>query len=102
MLIYGASGAVGTSAIQLAKPFGAAVTAVCSSNHLDLVRSLGADHTVDYTKEDFTQSGRRYDLIFDAVGKVPKARCKAALTPNGKYIPVSRGIARENLEVCFC
>jgi NADPH:quinone reductase-like Zn-dependent oxidoreductase len=96
VLIYGASGSVGTSAIQLSKRFGAEVTAVCSSKNFELVTSLGADHVIDYTKEDFTKN--RYDLIFDAVGKSSKSHCKDALSVGGKYISVSHGIAKENVE----
>jgi NADPH:quinone reductase-like Zn-dependent oxidoreductase len=98
VLIYGASGAVGTSAIQLAKHFGATVTAVCSSRNLELVKSLGADHVIDYTKENFTQTEARYDLIFDAVGKSSKSNGIIALAPNGKFISVAGGLAKENLE----
>ncbi|MFF2089845.1 NAD(P)-dependent alcohol dehydrogenase [Paenibacillus sp. NPDC058174] len=98
VLINGASGSVGSSAVQLAKHFGAEVTAVCGSSNVDWVKTLGADHIIDYTKEDFTKSGKRYDLIFDAVGKSSKSASKAALTANGKFISVKGGLARENLE----
>ncbi|MFE4709553.1 NAD(P)-dependent alcohol dehydrogenase [Paenibacillus sp. NPDC056722] len=98
VLIFGASGAVGTSAIQLAKHFGATVTAVCSSRNFELVRSLGADHVIDYTQEDFSKKGTRYDLIFDAVGKSSKSSSKQALTLSGKYISVAGGLAKENLD----
>ncbi len=86
VLINGASGAVGTCAVQLAKHFGAYVTAVCSSANVALVRSLGADEVIDYTKEDFTKSGHTYDVIFDAVGKSSFSRCKAALGKTGMYL----------------
>ncbi|WP_042162100.1 NAD(P)-dependent alcohol dehydrogenase [Paenibacillus gorillae] len=98
ILINGASGSVGSSAVQLAKHFGAEVTAVCGSSNVDWVKKLGADHVIDYTKEDFMKSGKRYDLIFDAVGKSSNPAGKAALTANGKFISVKGGIARENLE----
>lgn len=83
VLINGASGGVGTFAVQIAKSIGAEVTGVCSSRNLDLVRSIGADHVIDYTKEDFTRTGQQYDLIFDAVGNCSVADYKRALRPNG-------------------
>jgi NADPH:quinone reductase-like Zn-dependent oxidoreductase len=86
ILVYGASGAIGTAGVQLAKHFGADVTAVCSTKHLDLVKSLGADRVIDYTKEDFTKSGEAYDVIFDAVGKHSFSRCKDSLKPGGAYV----------------
>lgn len=86
VLVNGASGSVGIWAIQIAKHYGAEVTGVCSSTNVELVRSLGAHQVIDYTKEDFTQSGQTWDVIFDAVGKSSYARCKGSLTPNGVYL----------------
>lgn len=88
ILIYGASGSVGTYSVQLAKHFGATVTGVCSTTNLNLVRSLGADKVVDYTKEDFTSLGSHFDLVFDAVGKTSKSICKKLLKPGGKFLSV--------------
>ena len=86
VLIVGASGAVGTAAVQLAKHLGAEVTGVCSTRNLDLVRSLGADHVIDYTQEDFTESGQRYDVIFDTVIKTSFPRCRDSLVEGGVYL----------------
>lgn len=86
VLIYGASGGVGTFAVQLAKSFGAEVTAVCSTRNLDMARSIGADHVIDYTKQDFAQNPQRYDLIFAVNGYHPLSDYKRALSPQGIYI----------------
>ena len=95
VLIYGASGAVGTAAVQLANYYGAEVTGVCSAKNSELVKSLGADLVIDYQNEDFTEKQERYDLIFDAVGKITKNQCKEALTLNGRFVSVERqGIAK--------
>jgi NADPH:quinone reductase-like Zn-dependent oxidoreductase len=86
VLIYGASGSVGAYAVQLAKHFGAHVTAVCSTSHVALVKSLGADQVIDYTKEDWTRSGETYDLLFDAVGKTSFPGCLSVLKKDGVYL----------------
>jgi NADPH:quinone reductase-like Zn-dependent oxidoreductase len=100
VLIYGASGALGMAAVQLAKFFGAQVTGVCSTAKLELVKSLGADNVIDYTREDFTQSGKTYDIIFDTSGKSPFSGCLSSLKKNGLYLravhinpsPILRGL----------
>ncbi|MCA9973494.1 MAG: NAD(P)-dependent alcohol dehydrogenase, partial [Anaerolineales bacterium] len=88
VLIYGASGSVGSYAVQIASAMGAEVTGVCSTRNLDMVRSLGADHVIDYTQDDFTQRGATYDVIFDAVGKSSSAASKQVLKETGVYLSV--------------
>lgn len=88
VMIYGASGSVGTFAVQLAKHFGAEVTGVCSTSNVELVKSLGADHVIDYTREDFSQQGAIYDVVIDTVGKASPASAKKALRPSGTYLNV--------------
>jgi NADPH:quinone reductase-like Zn-dependent oxidoreductase len=92
VLISGASGSVGSFAVQLAKRFGAQVTAVCSTSSIDLVRSLGADAVIDYTHEDFTKNGEKYDAILDVTGKVPFPKLKGSLTKSGVYLAVQAGV----------
>ena len=87
ILVHGASGSMGTAGVQLAKHFGAHVTAVCNTKNVELVRSLGADDVIDYTREDFTKNGQTYDVIFDAVGKHSFRRCKQSLKPRGIFVP---------------
>ena len=98
VLIYGASGSVGTYAIQLARYFGAEVTGVCSTANLDMVKSLGADHVIDYTKEDFSSREERYDVIFDTVAKFPKSQYSKVLAPNGTYVSMARLDTKEKME----
>ncbi len=92
ILIYGASGAIGTAGVQLARYFGADVTAVCGTKNLELVKSLGADRVIDYTKEDFTKNGQTYDVIFDAVGKRSFKQCRDSLEPGGLYLPTDGAV----------
>lgn len=89
VLIYGASGSVGTYAIQIAKAYGAEITAVCSTANTELVTRLGAHTAIDYTKEDFTRTEARFDIVFDAVGKTSRSACRHLLKPGGKYVSVT-------------
>jgi NADPH:quinone reductase-like Zn-dependent oxidoreductase len=91
VMLNGSTGAIGSAALQLLKQMGANVTAVCPGQHVDQVRSLGADRIIDYTKEDFTQDGQVYDTVFDAVGKSSYGRCKRLLKPRGTYISTDLG-----------
>jgi NADPH:quinone reductase-like Zn-dependent oxidoreductase len=86
VLVYGASGSIGTAAVQLSSYFGAEVTAVCGAANLELARSLGAGKVIDYQREDFTANGERYDVVFDAVGKLRFGHCQDSLTPGGRYL----------------
>lgn len=90
VLIYGATGSVGTYAVQLAKHFGGVVTGVCSGKNKVLVESIGANKVIDYTREDFTKDGETYDVIFDAVGKISLAKCKGSLKNKGTYLTINR------------
>lgn len=87
ILVYGASGSIGTAGVQIAKHFGAHVTAVCNTKNVELMRSLGADEVIDYLREDFTKNGETYDVVFDAVGKHSFLRCRSSLRPGGSYLP---------------
>lgn len=103
ILINGASGGIGTSAIQIAKAMGANVTGVCSTRNLEMVRSLGADRVIDYTQEDFAQGAEEYDVIFDAVAKRTFAQCRRALAPKGRYVTtkISVGLLLQSLWIAL-
>ena len=88
ILVYGASGSVGTYAVQLAKNFGAEVTAVCSTNKMEMVKSIGADKIIDYTQDDFTKEGKIYDVVFECVAKTPASICKRVLKKKGRYLSI--------------
>ena len=97
ILIYGASGSIGTAGVQLAKHIGAHVTAVCNTANLEVVRSLGADEVIDYTVEDFAANGQTYDVVFDAVGKKSFATCKGSLNAGGSYVSTDLGPYSQNV-----
>jgi NADPH:quinone reductase-like Zn-dependent oxidoreductase len=101
ILIYGASGSVGTFAIQLAKNYGAEVTGVCSTANVELVKSLGADQVIDYTKDDFTKSGLTYDVIFDAVGKASSSRSKSLLNEKGLFLSIRSSTIQKTEALLF-
>ncbi|MBP7399665.1 MAG: NAD(P)-dependent alcohol dehydrogenase [Chitinophagales bacterium] len=97
VMVYGATGAIGSAAVQLLKHFGAHVTAVCNTKNVDLVKSLGADVVIDYMQEDFTQTQQKFDFVFDAVGKTSFGKCKPILTKKGIYISTELGKNSENV-----
>jgi len=97
ILIYGASGSIGTAGVQLAKYFGADVTAVCNSKNVELVKSLGADRVIDYTEDDFTKNGQTYDVVFDAVGKSSFLHCRNSIKHGGFYLETDLGFLWQNL-----
>jgi NADPH:quinone reductase-like Zn-dependent oxidoreductase len=101
VLIYGASGSVGTFAVQIAKSYGAEVAGVCSTANVELVKSLGADQVIDYTVDDFTKSGQIYDVIFDAVGKTSSSRSKDALTEKGVYLSIRSSTRQKSEDLIF-
>ena len=97
ILVNGASGSIGSASVKLAKYFGAKVTAVCNTKDFELLKSLGADEVIDYTKEDFTQNGQQYDVVIDAVGKSSFFRCRKILKPRGIYISTELGYLSQNI-----
>jgi len=97
VLIYGATGAIGSAAVQLVKYFGANVTAVCNTKNVELMKSLGADRVIDYTKLDFTKTDQRFDFVFDAVGKSSFGKCKPIINKKGIYISTELGRYSENI-----
>lgn len=101
VLVYGATGAIGSSAVQLLKGIGARVTAVCATPHLDLVTNLGADRVVDYTAGDFTRDSQRYDVVLDAVGKTTFGRCRRLLKPGGLFLATDAGPYWQNLPLAL-
>ena len=101
VLVYGASGSVGSYAVQLARHFGAQVTGVCSATNVEWVRALGADRIIDYTHEDFSKSGETYDVVFDAVGKVSESQCRSSLKENGLFLSVKSPASEEARGLVF-
>jgi NADPH:quinone reductase-like Zn-dependent oxidoreductase len=97
ILINGASGSIGSAGVQLAKYYGATITATCNTKNIELVKSLGADEVIDYTKEDFTENGQMYDVVFDAVGKSSFFRCRKVLKPGGTYFSTDLGFLSQNI-----
>jgi NADPH:quinone reductase-like Zn-dependent oxidoreductase len=97
VLINGASGSIGSACVQLARYYGASITAVCNTRNMELVRSLGANEVIDYTKEDFTENGQLYDVVFDAVGKSSFFRCRQLLKPGGVYLSTDLGFLSQNI-----
>jgi NADPH:quinone reductase-like Zn-dependent oxidoreductase len=100
-LVYGATGAIGSAAVQLLKQLGAKVTAVCGPEHLELVKGLGADRVIDYTAQDFTRDVQRYDVVLDAVGKSSFLRCRRLLKPRGSYLSSEFGPLAQNLALAL-
>ena len=101
VLIYGASGSVGTYAVQLARYFGGQVTGVCSATNLELVKSIGADKVIDYTQEDFTKNGETYDVIFDAVRKISASGCKNSLKEDGVFVTAASSTSESNADLIY-